>query len=827
MKKTYLYILIALIILIIPTGVILAQSIPTTELAAEPTPLPLPPSTQPTPLPEVNTYGNNASFSFADLGEDEIILQYPSQWNIYANFPNEWRLTPGLGESVAFPASAIDTLNNSPFLGTTFLEIHYNFSETSPEGDSSELYDLSNPLGNPFFWGERPSLEVYLNGVLVGSFIPEVGNNLRVQIPILNSAAFNPLENPFNEFEIQLGYYNDGDIFCNYDGLISIHDDSSINTSYFWATPFRVITDLPRPLVQDSFIPEVLKLVVSDDPTPGEIKAIANITSSISRNAFSNVSYEVISASQATGEALENFNAIIVGSPENNAYLRSLYEQSVLPSTLNSDGANILTANGEVDTDTGVLQIIPSPLNTVRTFVTVTGESDLALFRASDAFASPPIGANYQLLLVDTDYAKPVSETTVVEETGIEAARSLFQLEDLGYRQRTAFGAGEQRFFVSFYVGRDWVLTDDLTFTVNYSHSDTVDFNSTNAAVLLNGEAIGNLLISTQPKEVMTQEIVIKKENIVRGAVNVLQITANLNITIICEEYDPNVYWFTIFDDSELTIPHEISSSPLTVAPILHPTVPFAYETSHLILTSASPSAEELSGIANFYSQLGGLNANGYFDVTVVMGDTPDLTLYPDHNVVLFGLPAENDFVASINDELPQPFTPGTNNLEQVIGQSAYQLVPGINIGVVESIKSPNNPGRMVTLLTGTSPEGFGWTMKQLDYDLTAFTGDLFFVEEFGVTGFATSAFSQSVLDSMVSEALQQEEFIPVEEEEEAAADEDEAVVIADTDDTFIRSDDINDTTTPVLMIAGIAAIGLILVIYLGTRIASGKRGRS
>ena len=825
MKKTLLYLFIALAILIIPTGITLAESTSNIEFAAEPTPLPLPPNTQPTPIPEVNEYGTNVSFSFANLGEDEILLQYPSQKNIYANFPNEWSLTPGSGEPIYLPSGSTSTLENSRFIGTTFLELHYDFSETDPVGDTNTAFDLSNPLGNPFFWGERPSVEIFVNEILVGSFIPEVGNNQRVQIPIPASGiTFNPLENPFNEFDIQLGYYNDGDIFCNYDGLIAIHDDSTINTSYFWTVPYRVLTNLPRPLVSDSFIPEILKIVVSDNPTPGEIKALSNVTSSIARNAFSNVSFEMIPASQANQASLADYNAIIIGSPKNNAYLTELYAQQLLPSALDNDGENIFAYGGSLESDTGVLQIIPSPLNETRTFVTITGENDLALFRASDAFSTPPIGANYQLLLVDTNYPKPVAETTVNEETGIEATRSLFTLADLGYRQRTSFGAGTQRFFMSFYVGRDWVLTDDLSLTINYAHADTIDFNSTNAAVILNGEAIGNLLISSMPKEVMTQEIIIKKESIVKGTVNFIQIEANLNVTIICEEYDPSVYWFTVFDDSELVIPHEISSSALDVAPIFHPTMPFAFETSHLVLTSSNPRPSELSAIANFYNQLGGLNSNGFYDVTVVMGDTPDLNSYPDHNIIMFGLPAESAFAQSINDMLPQPFSAGTNNLEQVIGQTAYQLVPGIQVGVVQSIKSPNNPGRMITLMTGTSEESFEWTVEQMDRDLTAFSGDLFFVEENQVNAFATSLFSQAVLDTMVSETLEEEVF---EEAEEDTVDSEENAGMVDDGETFIRPEDYNETTTPFLIIAGIAAIGVIIILYLGTRIASGKRRKS
>ena len=820
MKKTHFSLLVALVILIIPTGMILAQSNQPTGFNAEATPLPLPPDAQPTPIPDVTEYQGTASFTFADLGEEDTVLRYPSQLDLYANFPNEWNLVPGSGTIQEYPTGATNTLTSSPLAGTTFLEIHYDFSDTAGEESTTEL--SSNTYGNPFFWGERPTIEIYANNILAGSFVPEVGQDLRVQIPVPSSIYFQTAENPYNEFDFHIAYYGDGDIFCNYDGVLSIHSDSSINTAYNWITPYRYPSNLPRPLVQDSFVPEVLKVVVSDNPTPGELKAVANMAAGLSRNSFGNVSYEVLPASQANSATLADSNAVIIGSPENNSFLAQLYAGNLLPSTLGSDGESITAYGGDVDTDTGVLQIIPSNVNSLRTFVTLTGESDLAIFRASDAFASPPIGANYQLLLVDSDYAKPVSMTTINEETGAEAYRSLYKISDLGFNQRTAQGTGTQRFFVSFYVGRDWILEDDITFKINYAHADTINFNSSNAVVLMNGEPIGNLTMGEDPKEVMTEEISIMKEQVVKGAVNVIQINATLNITNICEEYDPAVYWFTVFDDSELTIPYSLTSSELSISPILHPTMPFAYETSHLIVVSENPRPNEIAAIANFYDQLGSLNTNGYYDVTVVMGDDVDLTQYPDHNILMIGLPTDSNFIDMINDDLPQSFISGTNNLEQKIGQADYQLIPGLEVGVIESIKSPNNPGRMITLLTGTSEQGFVWTMDELTADLAGLIGDLFFIEENQTTAFTSSLFSQAVLDSMVSEALDQEEFVPVEEDTADDADTEDTTVVSG--EQYMRPEDVNDTTTPFLIIAGIAAVGVILIIYLGTRIASGKR---
>jgi hypothetical protein len=426
--------------------------------------------------------------------------------------------------------------------------------------------------------------------------------------------------------------------------------------------------------------------------------------------------------------------------------------------------------------------------------------------------------------LVDYDFPisaglTPLEEIVVDQTTGIEATRNIFTFETLGYRERTTFGIGLQRFFISFYVPRDVIIDDDLTLTVNYLYSDAIDRNSSNMVVYMNNQPVGNLPIDESPTEIQTAEVTIKKENVVQGSVNVIRIEGQVNITLICEDYDPAVYWLTVFADSELTIPYTKVTNAVDIAPIVNPIVPFAFEPYHVVVLGANPNNAQMSALADLYNLFGSLNRTTDFDVTFGLEEDVDLSQYPNHDILMLGLPTSSLFIEQINERLPQPFTAGTNNLQQLIGQTAYQLVPGIDLGVIQAIPSQGNPARMISLLTGTSEQGFDWGIQQILDNGSFLSGDLFFVQETTTNSFFSALFSQAVLDTMVSEVLGEQEFVPVEEAEEVG----DTDSIVTTEGPFIR-DEVTDSTRPILMIAGIALAGLLIIIYLGTRIASGGK---
>jgi len=826
MNKKFLLPLLVLLFLAIPTSFILAQGNPAQlQVDPTPTPLPLPPDARPTPLPNITEYENQASFTFANIGEVTTILRYPGQQNLYANFPNQWQLIAGSGEAEKLPPGATDTLANSRFAGVSFIEIHYDFADTATE-ESTGAEQTYWRLQELYPWISRPGIEVYINEILIGMFIPEVGTDLRVQMPIPPLLTMLSAENPYNEYNIEIAFYSDGDIYCNYDGLLTIYDDSSININYYWRSAFRVLSNLPRPLVQDTFIPETLALIVSDQPTAADIEAITWVSSSIAQNSFTNINFQVFKGNEVTQDDLTDKSAVIIGSPAENSFLRQLYNGNLLPSGLSANGRTIIANNNPVAKETGVLQIIPSNVNPLFTFVTITGETDIAIARAAKAFASPPIGATYQLLLVDYDFPRstgvtPLEEIVIDQATGIEATRNLFTFASLGFRQRTTQGIGLQRLFLSFYVPRDVIIDDDLTLTVNYLYSDAIDRNSSNMVVYMNNQPVGNLPMDTTPTEIQTAEVTIKKENVVQGSVNVIRIDGQVNITLICEDYDPAIYWLTVYADSQLTIPYTKVTNAVDIAPIVNPIVPFAFEPNHVVVLGTNPNNAQMSALADVYNQLGNLNRTTDFDVTISLEDNVDLNQYPDHDVLMIGLPTSSLFIEQVNERLPQPFTAGTNNLQQLIGQTAYQLVPGIDLGVIQAIPAQANPARMISLLTGTTEQGFDWGIQEILDNGSFLSGDLFFVQETTTNGFFSTLFSQAVLDTMVSEVLDEQEFVPAGEAETEEEDDSDGIVT--TEGLYIR-DDVTDTTRPILMIAGIAIVGLLIIIYLGTRIASGGK---
>jgi hypothetical protein len=80
--------------------------------------------------------------------------------------------------------------------------------------------------------------------------------------------------------------------------------------------------------------------------------------------------------------------------------------------------------------------------------------------------------------------------------------------------------------------------------------------------------------------------------------------------------------------------------------------------------------------------------------------------------------------------------------------------------------------------------------------------------------------FSRPVLDSLVSEALQEEQLTPV---EEATTEEGEQPTIGEAGQ-FVRDEKINTSTTPMFLMGVIGIVGLVFIIYLASRIASGGR---
>jgi hypothetical protein len=676
----------------------------------------------PTPLPEINTYNNEITFTLGDIGERTFTLYYPSAHFFNFSMPNQWTLLTGGGAG--------------------YIDIHYDLFE-----DWSTTAPQPNPnLGSALriLGPDRPYLDVMVNEFLAGSFTPEVGQDKFVRIQIPTEAVIGRFtNNPFNDFTVEIQYYGNRDNFCYYNGTIKIYEDSKIHFGFQKVNPVRNVADFPRPLVQDSFLPETIKVVIPDVFTQADMEAVTAVSAALGAGTYGNVNLEVLKASDAIPGAIQDHSLIVIGQPGKNSFLQSLYQRQLLPTGLT--GSKIIQYGGRVLSEAdGVLQIIPSEFNNTYSYFVITGTSDTALVRAAKALTNLPIGVEGNLLIVSSDGP----EAVVVETPMVRTFSSL------GFRARNFFGLGVRVAFLSFYVPRDWAIQDGASIDLIYAFSDNLSEANSTVTIELNGNRIGTAPIKAGMVGEQVVRIPLRKEDIRVGAANFLRLEAVMQSELDCASFDYRANWVSIRETSRLNLPYTVVTNPDFLSPFVHPTYYLIYEPGMLVSLPAQPTKEEISGLANLARLVGAQNKAA--DIMVSMDPALDMSSYPDRHIVIFGRPTTNPRIMELNDVVPQPFVTGEDNLKQRIGGVAYRVSQGIDLGMVEVIPAPWNKFKGVTVVTGTSETGVGLALRAFsDADsLFELVGDLLFVTPTKILSFPTTEQVPELLDTLAQEAL-------------------------------------------------------------------------
>jgi len=126
----------------------------------------------------------------------------------------------------------------------------------------------------------------------------------------------------------------------------------------------------------------------------------------------------------------------------------------------------------------------------------------------------------------------------------------------------------------------------------------------------------------------------------------------------------------------------------------------------------------------------------------------PQATLPTATHRILVGLPTQNAAVAGMNDRLPQPFQPGTD--QPVPVDSLPQVVPAAGAtGLVQAVLSDD--GMPVLVVTGTTEQGVAWAAGVLaDPDLrSSLKGDLAIVD--GPSRFVTAEVHYAAAEKFVT----------------------------------------------------------------------------
>jgi cellulose synthase operon protein B len=737
----------------------------------------------PTPLPEISSYGSAASFSFRNMGVAPFPVHFPSIGEADFAFPNQWDIAPAQSEFI----------------------IHYDLFE---EG----------------VWGfGRPFVEVYINGFFAGTFEPIIGENQTVRIGWPSALVNDRAANPLNAYTIEFWFIDGGgdsdvsgydyDVWCDYNGVLNIREESEANLVFRTAGAFRGLETFPRPLVQDSFIPETLYMVLPDSYSESDLVALDTVASAIGRGTAGEIKLEVLRASEATPQMLANSNAVIIGQPGNNAFITDLYNAGVLPTGY--DGTSISGAGA----DDGVLQLIASTENTANSFLVVSGNSENGVIKAAQTLSDPPIGISGTEYIAKSD-VQDIPEIVQEEDFAVTFA-------ELGLANRTIYGNGTRGTLALFYIPRNWEIQDGSNLVINYS-TGTNDIATESAMnVYLNELPIAAPTIDYGV--VGEQELVIplKRSQILPGSRNVIRIETIISEPSECKAYNPRTTWMTIRDTSFLYLPYVEYSGEMNLPPIFHPLYYLVNEQTVLFSLPSAPGQDVLNSMANLSFNLGsGLSTyQTGFEFLVSLKPDFDFNSYGDVSAVMIGKPTDNNAIARLNDELPQPFLAGANSLTPKNYAGGMRTSEDVSIGVIQALQAPWNPFKVVTVVTGTTDDGLTWALENASNAgaYGSMIGDVVFVRETQVQAFqSNSSFSvplESVLVNMADEPVIIEEVQPV--VSPPTSEEVEAPSI--TNDQYIREDSASQfPVTGKYALLGMIIIGLLIA---GVALARAIRG--
>ena len=677
----------------------------------------------PTPYPDINTFQNTARFTFKDLGQPTFVLHYPSSQDIFFNLPDIWNIQYGL----------------------SFVDIHYDLQDYRDGLTLPTLYPYDHRL-----YGEAPEADVYINGFYAGTFIPERGYDHWTRLYFPAALLDDRQYSINNEYNISIQYFRDNSAFCGYDGTITVRDDSSINLMFATSPTYLSLADFPSPLVFDSFLAETLPIIIPDQFTESDLSAAANIAATIGRKTTANVTLKLITASEVTQQLLATSNVIAIGQPENNTFIKELYNKQLLHTALSIMGV-ISDPNGTpIAPEDGVLELTRSDINNLYSYLVITGKSEKAIERAVNALVIPPVTMGGLVSIIKLDPYVAVAETTTVDT---------YRLANLGFRGVVFYGIDTiYNAIASIYIPRNWVIQENGYLAINYDISSNLTIKNSGINVYLNGNLIGSVPLDTTPGEKQAV-IPIRADAYRMGYLNSLRFEAILEAPLECNEYDIRAYWLKISNTSFFKIPHQVLKSDQTLPPYIHPFFYLSSSPSVMISLPQNPTNEEMGGMLNVAKIVGTYIKQPYYNYKVSLDPSLDPAMDITTDVIIIGKPSRNPLLTRINDQLPQPFVPGEDNLTLKDKIGSYRIQQNIGIGLIQVMPAPWDPLLGVTIITGTTDQGFTWAVNRLSsptftYD---FAGDLSFLQDRKVDAFQTTQLIIRPMDVLLSQLTGQQ----------------------------------------------------------------------
>jgi hypothetical protein len=526
--------------------------------------------------------------------------------------------------------------------------------------------------------------------------------------------------------------------------------------------PLLDLARYPRPFYNQRFAddPEAVLMVLPLDANANDMQAAARLAAGLGYLTGKELRVDVVTAENITEDQRTNNNLLLVGQLGTNPLIDELYASNSFPTTLDENGA--LQVSGQpVNEGDGVVELIANPLNPMRAVLAVTGRTPEALLKASQALAGPPsiMGIGGPLALIsDTRPAERAPAGTTLNAD--------ITFTQLGYPELTLSGVGTLSAEVEFYMPLGQTLTDDAYVDLLFTYSEVLQTGRTTVAVVLNettplaSEVLGanpnnpnEQSSDAQPNSPNHLRAWIPPTSIIPGQKNVLTIFLTVEGQWECDPPDPSIAWFTISGDSVLHLPRQISDAALFTPMVGWFPIPFNAQpdlSDVWISIPDEPTQSDLEQAFRFAALLGSSVANGEgLTPHIQIGSLPEGADLSAYHFIVLGMPSTNSFLSMLNANLPQPFVPETDELEQKLDDVSYRLPPGYEVGVLETLPSPWASDRAILVVTGTGAESQANAASALldeKYGRSDLLGDVIYVSNNSVSAVNTYLLAENVL---------------------------------------------------------------------------------
>ncbi len=666
------------------------------SLAQEPTKAPAPTPSPTAPPPSIVPYGSAIPLEDSPPGVIELPLSLLDQSSFELRSP---------ADSDSFRFRTPRNWHINP--GKSFLELHYDtiWQSTAPN--------------------QIPVVEMVVNGVLAGTFLPKQGLEQVVRLPLPAAAFDDPTDFSHN---IELVLYAGKNCLLVDQIRVTVRDDSYLHLDYDKTPIEPTLAEFPFPLEQGGYITETIGLIIPDSYTDNDLTAAAAVAAAMGEAARQeNTTVKIVLASEAAGDSVKNRNLLVVGKPNDNDFLASLYQQNILPTAFANSGA-IAGKRGEtINENDGVLQIIQSPQNKDLAILVVTGNNDEGVLKAAQALSAKNVRFGFDRELVI------VQDLTFEKEERIGEGDVII-LNELGFDDVTLSGVGSPRASVEFFVPGSWRIQPSAFLNLSVVHSASLAPFVSGITVELNGKPVGSVAVSPDAPLDQQVEIPISPDDILVGANNILSFKGNLELSAECAPLESSQAWIRIRGASHIYLPHLIGAPRVEKYTLNFPYAPFAREADlsdvWLVLPN-NPTAEELTGMAKIAWKIGDVADGPGFSVQATRGVRSFDDLMDFHGI-LIGRPSENVVISAFNDDLLQPFELETNELTQKVADVQYRLPAQFGVGVLQLMAAPWNDEKSAFVVSGTTDDGVRWALNGLQSKqlFSQMRGDLAFVRE-------------------------------------------------------------------------------------------------